>query len=997
MVNPSDPAEILYLSERDYIVQIRVSMTQNQKLLTLATPNTARPDSASSEFKNSPPLGEGGDRERNPNNMDFDYGRAFRKVFSTKFHWIKFRNQDGEKPVSENMAVVTERNLLPLLDSWSYQLWSRIEGLKSSGKFRREVWVLCTHLCDLLRRHGVTVLISRMKIYLFVISSFVAGKRLENTHDLGLRVRLSHGLPKILPAAVRLRIRNRDPNTIRLWSSIFYMYKALTGPHKAPKFDVITSSAPVKEFHYLEMYPQFVEFANRFVEWLYSLTHINMWLKMDLTPKSLFSAASAGPNASWGLGGLPLDSIAWIKSGWKKGNPLKDFMEAVGDKDGESMFRAYLQKLLLSWYPVDHAHSLVNRLHSNEDIHESELWNVVNEQFIPPHILRKKGKGPAMLKSLELGKLAALPEAAGKVRIIAIVDCWTQTYLGPIHDFFFKVLSKIPTDATFDQQGAVSEFAKKGYKDLYSYDLTAATDMIPYTLYEAVMIPFFGETITKAWLSLLRSRDWLLPKWKVPGQKSGEQLLHRGSAYIRYNRGQPMGAKSSWGALALTHHALVQFAAFRHGMFPFLDYLVLGDDIVIANKYVADEYRIVAVSLGVKIGLAKSFTSSEGFFNFANQSFFNDINLSPISFKEELATTGITGRLESLWRAVARGWLSVSDSNFFARAVRWMVPPQTLKKVEEDRKSGVLGDVGKWCATAVFTSALAGHKAFEALEGLSIPDILSILIRPKLSLFTVAVAPYLTKKPSKNWLSVSGEYSLLVIDWLCRDIKVKLIEKGNLIRAVIGQNPTDELSEIVFCPPLLTIDRVALGLADDREKEHIAHPGTQPIYGLENHLEKIKMSRYRDIREWDYLSYELFGGPISLPRIMKVTDKVTIQMNSINPAIQFFSAQMVWDIATDLIPTYNKLVLQLQVCTYKMRHFLGTMPHLIPQMMPQELELLKWLQDSSETSFTVLSKEDRALGGHVIDRKIGDMQLLADKARYLGLLEHEARRKPKKV
>lgn len=60
-----------------------------------------------------------------------------------------------------------------------------------------------------------------------------------------------------------------------------------------------------------------------------------------------------------------------------------------------------------------------------------------------------------------------------------------------------------------------------------------------------------------------------------------------------YSVGQPMGALSSWGMLALTHHFIVQVAANRLGTFPdgFKDYAVLGDDIVIANKAVANVYH----------------------------------------------------------------------------------------------------------------------------------------------------------------------------------------------------------------------------------------------------------------------------------------------------------------------------------------------------------------------------------------------------------------------
>lgn len=35
---------------------------------------------------------------------------------------------------------------------------------------------------------------------------------------------------------------------------------------------------------------------------------------------------------------------------------------------------------------------------------------------------------------------------------------------------------------------------------------------------------------------------------------------------VRYSVGQPMGALSSWAMLAMVHHAIVQFSAFRAGV-----------------------------------------------------------------------------------------------------------------------------------------------------------------------------------------------------------------------------------------------------------------------------------------------------------------------------------------------------------------------------------------------------------------------------------------------
>lgn len=50
-----------------------------------------------------------------------------------------------------------------------------------------------------------------------------------------------------------------------------------------------------------------------------------------------------------------------------------------------------------------------------------------------------------------LGRLATKDEPAGKVRVFAMVDAWTQWVLRPIHDVVFAMLRTLPQDGTFDQ------------------------------------------------------------------------------------------------------------------------------------------------------------------------------------------------------------------------------------------------------------------------------------------------------------------------------------------------------------------------------------------------------------------------------------------------------------------------------------------------------------------------------------------------------------------
>jgi hypothetical protein len=103
-----------------------------------------------------------------------------------------------------------------------------------------------------------------------------------------------------------------------------------------------------------------------------------------------------------------------------------------------------------------------------------------------------------------------------------------------------------------------------------------------------------------------------------------------------------MGALSSWAMLAFTHHYIVHYAAWSTCVVPigerFLQYAVLGDDIVIWNKTVAEKYITVMHSLGVGLGLAKSIISQGGTgAEFAKRTLLGGVDVSPVPFKESSA------------------------------------------------------------------------------------------------------------------------------------------------------------------------------------------------------------------------------------------------------------------------------------------------------------------------------------------------------------------------
>lgn len=169
----------------------------------------------------------------------------------------------------------------------------------------------------------------------------------------------------------------------------------------------------------------------------------------------------------------------------------------------------------------------------------------------------------------------------------------------------FSILKIIPQDGTFNQFEPVKTWVLPRVRlgsPCFSFDLKAATDRLPIDFQKDVLSLVFGQWFSFFW-GLILDRDWLYKDQP-----------------IRYAVGQPIGAYSSWGMLAFCHHILVQLAALRAGWtswFPW--YAIVGDDIVIADRAVADQYLSIMRHLGVTISLNKSIVSESGLLEFAKR------------------------------------------------------------------------------------------------------------------------------------------------------------------------------------------------------------------------------------------------------------------------------------------------------------------------------------------------------------------------------------------
>lgn len=174
-----------------------------------------------------------------------------------------------------------------------------------------------------------------------------------------------------------------------------------------------------------------------------------------------------------------------------------------------------------------------------------------------------------------------------------MVDYYSQWLLRPIHDCLLKLLTHFPCDRTFTQD-PFHQWEKGLGNSFWSLDLTAATDRFPIFLQEKLLSKIFDENLSSNWKGLLIDRDYETPEGNS----------------IRYSVGQPMGAYSSWAAFTITHHLVVQWAAYiSTGKDNFKNYIILGDDIVIRNDKVARRYIKIMNKLGVDISMQKTHVS----------------------------------------------------------------------------------------------------------------------------------------------------------------------------------------------------------------------------------------------------------------------------------------------------------------------------------------------------------------------------------------------------
>jgi hypothetical protein len=474
-----------------------------------------------------------------------------------------------------------------------------------------------------IKTSSVKGLVIYLKACTVILQQASGGHKLKSMNGLGIRfARSGSGYPRIIPILHRGRIH--EPKIFRLWMTLFSVYRVLEMPGKL-KLHTITNPSLMSK----SIVPEFMD-----------ALEVTFWPALSSLPG--FDLTKVGEH--WGE---PLDFVRSLRAvpfliskassasgiirledsdpkGVLSTSPASILASVKAWVDNPSMF-----PLFKEWCKLTSNQWLINRI---------ETWNKILIPMVDPADTERaaffKGMSPVLgrVYARSLGRLGFKEEAAGKVRVFAYVDPFTQWTLKPLHDAIFELLALIPQDGTRDQMRPIKLLLEKFPKGpFFSFDLSAATDRLPVVTQILILAKFMTLKVADLWAELLTRRVYYYR------YKPGRGPVQTGA--VRYRTGQPMGALSSWAMLALTHHAIVQMAALNAGVIRpgewFTGYAVLGDDIVIANAAVADEYQRLMQALGVEIGLAKSLISISGqTLEFAKRTIHRGVDVSPVPFSE---------------------------------------------------------------------------------------------------------------------------------------------------------------------------------------------------------------------------------------------------------------------------------------------------------------------------------------------------------------------------
>jgi hypothetical protein len=223
-----------------------------------------------------------------------------------------------------------------------------------------------------------------------------------------------------------------------------------------------------------------------------------------------------------------------------------------------------------------------------------------------------------------VGAISWIQDPGYKLRFVANPFRVYQKALEPLSDYLYNLLRSISTDCTFDQDSGVTyaQSMIKSGRVSHCFDLSNATDHLPMALADHILKRLGVPEVWRTFSTEVSHGDWNVDSAELPPLKEGtvlseglSSLPHRsykeggGISRLQWKVGQPLGVKTSFAFLALTHNFLLQGICVLLGK-PY-DFRILGDDLIIFDSEVAHVYQLVMGQLGVPISEEKTLVSKK--------------------------------------------------------------------------------------------------------------------------------------------------------------------------------------------------------------------------------------------------------------------------------------------------------------------------------------------------------------------------------------------------
>lgn len=597
-----------------------------------------------------------------------------------------------------------------------------------AGKYRMIV-NLFEFIFDYKANHGVASTVKLLKAYTVAMQKYMGNNRLRHLRDLEPSLcmhRLSRdGLPKVIPLADRILIRQYHLPTIRFWMSLFNLYRVIEAPGELKLKTILAPfSGNVSGLKSLLRFARTVNLLDQ------------QFITLDaLQPKNFILSRSASPSNNPAFIGILTDVRILQKEDHKNGlwSAMMKWLTKIQAAD----FMVLLEE-------VTSINKMIDSLpDEGSTIAGSLIKSNFDREMIKPGI---RVYGSPSNGTDNLAQFATKFEPAGKIRLFALGDSITQSVMKPLHDEMFRILKYLGkehgVDGTFDQELAVktAQFMATEKGNAWSFDLSAATDRLPVLLTATIIGNLLGNSeMGRLWKFIVASRPFgfsdkegqnlgLKPSFSISNQVRNDPTT-TGPFY--YKVGQPMGFLTSWGGLAITHHWVVQKAALdarviKLGEF-FTDYVVLGDDIVIFNESVAKEYLVLMATLGCEINLSKSILAPTApVFEFAKRLSLKGSIISGVSLNQLQSNWKLGGRIATVLQMLSSGLL-VSKSLLSALLSRNAINGQILSnfKTKSSRNQKELAIA----LLALSGSLLTGTKY--TVGKVSLAELLYAMLPPK--------------------------------------------------------------------------------------------------------------------------------------------------------------------------------------------------------------------------------------------------------------------------